>query len=239
MLTDTSVFLALYALMVFWLCFQRELEPFRVGAKFLCVKGVIFFSFWQGLTISILVSSGIVSHIGSVVDDHYLSPAMQDTLICWEMPLFAVAHVFAFSYHDFDEHDNPFAARLPVLYALRDSFGIYDVIADLAMTHSGASYNYRTYEPSDTIIHHPFGLERRSRAGLRYAEGGRLKYWVEEGVPSSSHIGEMTPLVSDNHDTYGTHSSVHFDDLTESEEALYEASRRLPYGDYYYAHTCI
>lgn len=59
--SDISVFVALYALTIFWVCLKHELAPFHVGAKFVCVKGVIFFSFWQGLTISILVATGLIT----------------------------------------------------------------------------------------------------------------------------------------------------------------------------------
>lgn len=59
---DVSVFIALYSLTIFWMCLRSELKPFHVAGKFMCVKGVIFFSFWQGLTISILVAVGIIRH---------------------------------------------------------------------------------------------------------------------------------------------------------------------------------
>lgn len=59
---DVSVFIALYALTIFWICLHAELKPYNVAAKFLCVKGVIFFSFWQGLFISILVATGAIRH---------------------------------------------------------------------------------------------------------------------------------------------------------------------------------
>lgn len=62
LIQDVSVFIALYALSVFWVCLSKELAPYHVGSKFLCVKGVIFFSFWQGLTISILVATGAIRH---------------------------------------------------------------------------------------------------------------------------------------------------------------------------------
>ena len=56
-----SVFVALYYLTMFWICLSKELAPFRVASKFICVKGVIFFSFWQGLFISVLVAMGLVT----------------------------------------------------------------------------------------------------------------------------------------------------------------------------------
>lgn len=180
------MFLALYALAIFWKCLRTELEPFGVGAKFVCVKGVIFFSFWQGLSISLLVSLGLIKHVGSVVDDEYLSPALQDTLISLEMPIFAIAQIYAFTYRDYLPHPRLHAARLPVLYALRDSAGIKDLLSDFTETFSGAGYTYRTWEASDDIVAHPFARERRGRAGLRYTDGGRQKYWMEEGPLAAS-----------------------------------------------------
>jgi hypothetical protein len=38
--------------------YRIDLRPFRPTPKFLCVKGIIFFSFWQGLLVSILVALG-------------------------------------------------------------------------------------------------------------------------------------------------------------------------------------
>ena len=143
---NVSVFLALYCLALFWAGLSEDLAPFRVGAKFLCVKGVIFFSFWQGLCISILVSSGIVKRIGGVVDDEYLSTALQDTLICLEMPFFAVLHTYAFSYSDYVEPPERMAGRLPIPYALRDSLGIQDLVSDWAETLRGSAYTYRKWE---------------------------------------------------------------------------------------------
>ena len=265
---NVSVFLALYCLALFWAGLSEDLAPFRVGAKFLCVKGVIFFSFWQGLCISILVSSGIVKRIGGVVDDEYLSTALQDTLICLEMPFFAVLHTYAFSYSDYVEPPERMAGRLPIPYALRDSLGVQDLVSDWAETLRGSAYTYRKWEASDNVVYHPYSLERRGRAGLRYADGGKHKYWVEEGpvasAPQASTSAtvalsdERTPLAAsrshahytgqheshvpdhdepilseiEHHDTDNTPLS--FDDPTESEDELYETSRKLPYGDYGY-----
>lgn len=42
-----SVSMALYALVIFYHLFAKELAPHKPLAKFLCIKGIVFFSFWQ------------------------------------------------------------------------------------------------------------------------------------------------------------------------------------------------
>lgn len=44
---NISVSLALYSLVVFYHVFAKELAPHNPLAKFLCIKGIVFFCFWQ------------------------------------------------------------------------------------------------------------------------------------------------------------------------------------------------
>ena len=44
---NISVSLALYSLVVFYHVFEKELKPHSPLAKFLCIKGIVFFCFWQ------------------------------------------------------------------------------------------------------------------------------------------------------------------------------------------------
>ncbi|KAJ9474827.1 Transmembrane protein 184-like protein [Pseudozyma hubeiensis] len=177
---NVSVFLSLYCLGMFWKCLNDDLKPFRVTSKFLCIKGIIFFSFWQGLGISILVAAGLVKKVGPVYDPEYISMAIQDFMICLEMPIFALGHAWAFSHTDYIDPFAHYAARLPVYYALRDCIGMYDVFSDSLTTVRGTGYVYQTFEPSEGVIHQPLARERRSKAGLRYTQGGKGKYWLPQ-----------------------------------------------------------
>jgi len=150
--------------------------------KFLCVKGILFFSFWQSIGISILVAAGAIKRLGPYTDSERIAVGLTDTLICLEMPLFAIAHLYAFSFKDFIDPHVSFVARLPIKYAIKDSFSIKDVIEDSKTTLRGEGMDYREFEPSEGIMHQGAGRERRIRAGLRYAEGGKKKYWLPNQV---------------------------------------------------------
>ncbi|TFY75963.1 hypothetical protein EWM64_g8047, partial [Hericium alpestre] len=165
---------------MFWLCINDDLKPFRPMPKFLCVKGILFFSFWQSIAISILVSAGAIKQLGPYADKEHISLALTDTLICLEMPIFAFAHMYAFSHRDYVDPHVSFAGRMPMFYAIRDAFGIKDVVEDTKATLFGKGMDYREFEPSEGHIHQGLGRERRIRAGLRYSKGGKGKYWLPQ-----------------------------------------------------------
>lgn len=180
---NVSICLALYCLAVFWMCVSDDLKPFRPVPKFLCVKGILFFSFWQSIAVSTLVAADVISKLGPYTDSEHISLGLTDTLICVEMPFFAIAHMYAFSYRDFVK-SSPSAkvhvARMRIGYAVRDAFGLKDLAEDTKATLRGEGINYRAFEPSEGGMHVGAARERRIRAGLRYSAGGKRKYWLPE-----------------------------------------------------------
>jgi len=93
---NLSVTLAVYALMMCYHAFHNELASHRPLAQFLCIKGVVFFAFWQGVILSILVHYKIV-HESHWYSTEEVDMAIQNFLVCIEMAGFSYAHDYAFS----------------------------------------------------------------------------------------------------------------------------------------------
>ena len=235
---NISVTLSLYSLGLFWVCMHQDLTPFRPVPKFLCIKLIIFASYWQGFFLSILVWLGAIPDDVPDYTPDNLAAAIQDALICVEMPIFAVAHWYAFSWHDFAD-DDVSSARMPINYAFRDAFGIRDLIEDSKETFRGDNYGYRVFDSGDKVMAHEDSKSRlaRLREGMRYERGGKGKYWI----PQPGEVNSTTPLLGNggpssstqpdqiNENTHGT-----FDEptLDPAEDEMYEAARELEYGDW-------
>ncbi|KAL3508625.1 hypothetical protein ACH5RR_028026 [Cinchona calisaya] len=94
---NISVSLALYSLVVFYHVFAKELAPHKPLAKFLCVKGIVFFCFWQGVLLSMLVSMGVIKSTHFWLDVEHLQDAIQNVLVIVEMVFFSFFQQHAYS----------------------------------------------------------------------------------------------------------------------------------------------
>ncbi|KAI0266441.1 organic solute transporter Ostalpha-domain-containing protein [Gloeopeniophorella convolvens] len=248
---NASICLSLYCLAMFWLSINEDLAPFRPMPKFLCVKGILFFSFWQATGISVLVSVGLITRLGPYADKEHISLGLTDTLICLEMPLFAIAHLAAFSHRDYIDRKMAYVGRMPMRYAFRDAFSLKDVFEDARATLHGRGMDYREFEPSEGHMHQGLGRERRIRAGLRYSRGGQGKYWLPQPA-TSGRLGRLdedvhAPLLADevddivhdvDDDADEEHTAVGFElpfgGPDPEDERLFASSRQYLFGDYNY-----
>ena len=242
---NISVTISLYALGLFWVCMHHDLKPFRPVPKFLSIKLIIFASYWQGFFLSILVWLGAIPDDVQGYSPDNLAAAIQDALICLEMPAFAVAHWYAFSWKDF-ANNNIQSARMPLGHAFRDAFGPKDLIEDSKQTFRGEGYEYRIFDSGDKIIAHEDSKSRlaRLKEGMRYERGGKGKYWIPK--PGQAQASATTPLLGPAYagsssrapgppSPGGSESAGTFDEelgLDPDEERLYGKARELEYGDW-------
>lgn len=246
---NLSVTISLYSLAMFWVCMSEDLHPFRPVPKFLCIKLIIFASYWQGFFLSILQWLGAIPNDVPGYTPNNLAAAIQDALICCEMPLFAISHWYAFSWHDYADITIS-AARMPVKYALRDAFGVRDLIEDTKETFVGKQYEYRTFDSGDDILAHEESDSRVARMmeGMRYERGGKGKYWI----PKPGEINNRTPLLADTigpsqaapmSNAINRNDEEGFDSLGQpvldpEDEKLFINARLLEYGDWNVSLRC-
>jgi len=141
-LTNTSQCWALYCLILFYYATKNELSPIRPVGKFLAVKALVFFTWWQSLGIAMLYQMDLIPHYhsgaadagsngmgssympmsaeealaldehgGNVLDSSQLgqewtsedvAKGLQDYLICIEMFVAAIVHIFIFPLSEYD-----------------------------------------------------------------------------------------------------------------------------------------
>ncbi|KAL1825338.1 hypothetical protein DCAR_0313490 [Daucus carota subsp. sativus] len=82
---------SLYCLVQFYNVTHERLKPIKPLAKFISFKAIVFATWWQGLGLALLSSLGVLPQEGRVETE------LQDFLICIEMAVAALAHIFVFS----------------------------------------------------------------------------------------------------------------------------------------------
>ncbi|GMH52344.1 hypothetical protein TrVE_jg1923 [Triparma verrucosa] len=91
---------ALYCLAFFYFATKNELQHIRPVGKFLCVKALVFFTWWQSVGVSILYGMGMIPSTASWGSED-VAKGIQDYLICIEMFIGAVVHQFVFHHGDY------------------------------------------------------------------------------------------------------------------------------------------
>ncbi|KAK3034517.1 hypothetical protein RJ639_032506 [Escallonia herrerae] len=82
---------ALYCLVQFYNVTHERLKHIKPLAKFISFKAIVFATWWQGVGIVLLCALGVLPKAGK------FQTGLQDFLICIEMAIAAVAHVYVFS----------------------------------------------------------------------------------------------------------------------------------------------
>lgn len=93
---NISVSMALYALVIFYHVFAKELAPHKPLAKFMCVKGIVFFCFWQGIALEILAAVGFIKSHHFWLDVEQIQEALQNIFVILEMVVFSVIQQYAY-----------------------------------------------------------------------------------------------------------------------------------------------
>lgn len=98
-----SLTMALYYLVLFEIECGKEMHYAKTFLKFLCIKSIIFFSYWQSVGVSVCSSLGLF-YLGSTEAERETNSALiQDLLMCFELLPVALMHRAAFGRSKLDE----------------------------------------------------------------------------------------------------------------------------------------
>lgn len=150
LIINVSVLYAFAALAAFYSKLKAKLKPFKPIGKFLCIKFIIFFVFWQSVIIYFLVQVGWIRRVGPYSAES-LSSQLQDLLICVEMFFLSLAHLHSFSYI-------PFIAGGSKDSELRHSLLEEATNHSVLSVHFAADCALRDFNDSMPLIHIPVGF---------------------------------------------------------------------------------
>lgn len=118
-IANVSVALAFYGLLCFYHLMEKELkQSCDPWPKFLCVKGVVFMTFWQGVLLEIIASLGVL--------DAKSALQIQNLLICIEMFMASIAHMYIFPYQEWQP------GYIKVNVKLQDALALPGLATDLS-----------------------------------------------------------------------------------------------------------
>ncbi|CCW63213.1 unnamed protein product [Phytomonas sp. EM1] len=92
---NVSISIAFMALLYFYKGLKEFMEGKNILMKFLCIKSVVFLSFWQGMLFAILAATNLLPTFSYWTREE--TPiALQDLLICVEMMFVSFTHRYCF-----------------------------------------------------------------------------------------------------------------------------------------------
>ncbi|KAI3445509.1 hypothetical protein Pfo_002174 [Paulownia fortunei] len=133
-----SYSVALYALALFYVACRDLLQPFNPVPKFIIIKSVVFLTYWQGVLVFLAAKSGLIKDTEEAAE-------FQNFIICVEMLIAAVGHLYAFPYREYAGANiganQGFTASLAHALKLNDFY--HDTVHQFAPTyHDYVLYNH-------------------------------------------------------------------------------------------------
>ena len=100
-LNGGSMGIAMFTLITFYIAVHNDISRFKPVLQFFSVKFVIFFGFWQGFFLEIFMSQ-----INDLKSKAVWTLKIQSLLVCFEMAIASIIHLWAFDYKIFPVRDD-------------------------------------------------------------------------------------------------------------------------------------
>jgi len=154
LMTNVSIFFAFTGLVRFYYAMKDELMWCNPFNKFLCIKGIVFMTFWQSVVISFIAHAIFENAEDELNPDETAtewSKEAQSFLICLEMFAFAIAHCFVFPVEEWESGYREKQQR-KIKAKFGDSLALRDFVKDVktVMKSRKTSSSSRKYNKIDT-----------------------------------------------------------------------------------------
>lgn len=169
-----SYSMALYALALFYVACRDLLQPFNPVPKFVIIKSVVFLTYWQGVLVFLAAKSGYIKDAEEAAE-------FQNFIICFEMLIAALGHLYAFPYKEYAGANIGGASR-GFGASLAHALSLNDFYHDTVHQFAPAYHDYVLYNHSNDTG----------------ADEGARKYRARTFVP----IGSEMENVRKNKQTY-------------------------------------
>jgi len=210
---NLSTAVAFAGLMKFYHAVDKDLEWCRPFAKFLCIKGVVFMTFWQGMVLKIMAQTTDVG--GGVDTADSWSEMVQNFLICIEMLLFSIAHFYCFPVDEWQPgyEANYRKAKFGETMALNDFFTDLRIIMT---AKNGSKKKKRSKKPSESTILEEDGETETQDDSVSAMDTSLMS--VDEEDPEDAFVRALTTSVRSFGDEDVESSSQH--NLQEAQQRL-------------------
>jgi len=95
-----SLNIAMYSLFAFYSAMKDDLRPKKPLLKFICVKVIIFLTFWQGAVISVLAHFGVI-HATEYWTTDNIATGLIAVFLTFELFILSIVVWFAFPYREY------------------------------------------------------------------------------------------------------------------------------------------
>lgn len=155
--------MALYALALFYAACRDLLRPYNPVPKFIMIKSVVFLTYWQGVLVFLVAKSRLIKNADKAAD-------LQNFVLCVEMLIAAIGHLFAFPYKEYaGPNARPAGGfRESLLHALKFNDFYHDTVHQFAPTYNEyVLYNHNEGDNAQTK--YPSGSTAPSGQGVELA----------------------------------------------------------------------
>ncbi|KAJ3236428.1 hypothetical protein HDU81_010811 [Chytriomyces hyalinus] len=182
-----SVSVAMYALILFYIVIHHEIPERKPLWKFIAVKFVVFFSFWQSIVISILDTAGVIKGTSAWSSDN-TSSLIEAFLISFEMIIASFIHMKAFSYKEYIPTSNnntdpniniSTIPRTRIWAGFWDAINMVDILKDIA----GVSSEVKAVKRKRR--------ERRAQRALESRSGSLMDMEMDESEVEVVSVAEV------------------------------------------------